>query len=144
EMPADYAVLPSRCHESYGLTLDEALLLGLPILASDLPVYRERAPTTACAFFAPGDAASLAALLRDEAKLQRLALPPAPNPVTAAAAQLLALYASARKEPRTASALPNTDRERALLLFRRAERRLWTALQQPHPPAPPPTFLGGA
>jgi len=41
---ADYAVLPSLCHESYGLVMDEALSLGLPIIASDLPAYQERAP----------------------------------------------------------------------------------------------------
>jgi glycosyltransferase involved in cell wall biosynthesis len=146
EMPADYAVLPSRCHESYGLTLDEALLLGLPVLAADLPVYRERAPASSCAFFTPGDPASLAALLRDEARLQRLTAPPAPHPVTAEAAaqQLLALYARARSAPRTPCDPTEMDRERALLLFRRAERRLWTALQQPDPPAPPPSFLGDA
>ncbi|MEM7203416.1 MAG: glycosyltransferase [Planctomycetota bacterium] len=148
QIDADYAVLPSRCHESYGLALDEAMLLGLPVLASDLPAYRERAAADSCRLFAPGDAAALAALLRDEPGLQSLVAPdPAPpNGPARAAEHLLELYGRARAGslPGAPVAPPVTDRERYAALFRRAEWRLWTALQQPHPPPPPPSLLGPA
>ncbi len=138
---ADYAVLPSRCHESYGLALDEALLLGLPVLAADVPAYRERAPRDSCALYPAGDANALAALLRDEARLRALRPPDPPAFTTpaAAAARLLGLYQRARAGE-IAPAPPGdpvTDSDRAGVLFRRAERRLWTALQQPNPPPPP-------
>ena len=138
---ADYALLPSLCHESYGLTMDEALGMGLPVIASDLPVYRERAPAESCAFYPPGDAGALAAVLDDEARLQQLTAPTPPEVVDAraAAARLLELYGSAAAAPAALAAV--TDRDRALALFRRAERRLWTALQQDAPPAPPDDFL---
>lgn len=142
---ADYAVLPSMCHESYGLTMDEAQILGLPVLASDLPAYRERVPASCCAFFTPGDPGSLEALLRDEASLAQLAVPAPPQVVDAAAAaeHLLGLYEKARRGEIAAAPATEeiTGRERARELFRRAERRLWTALQQPQPPAPPDDFV---
>lgn len=138
---ADYAVFPSMCHESYGLTLDEAQCLGLPIIAADLPAYREHAPERSCRFFAPADPGALAMALLDEAALQALEVPPQPAIVTprVAAERLLQCYADARVGAHRAFAADRlvTDRERAAFLFRRAERRLWTALQQRDPPAPP-------
>jgi len=136
---ADYALLPSLAAESYGLVLDEALQLGLPILASDVPAYRERAPGASTAFFPAGDAVALAALLSAPDALARLARPQPPDLLDAdrAAADLLARYRAARARPAAPYAPEVTDRERAAILFRRAERRLWSALQRPDPPAPP-------
>jgi glycosyltransferase involved in cell wall biosynthesis len=91
---ADYAILPSTCHESYGLVLDEALCLGLPVIAADLPAYREHAQEGSCAWFAPNDPGSLAMLLCDEARLLALRVPEPPAVVTPerAAAELVARY----------------------------------------------------
>jgi glycosyltransferase involved in cell wall biosynthesis len=144
-LDADYAVLPALSHESYGLVLDEAFCLGLPVLASDLPAWRERGDPRWCAFFPPGDAAALAGLLRDERRLRQLAPPPPPRIATAAQAaeHLLARYAQARAARGAGCERPEpvTDRERALVLFRRAERRLWTALQHEALQPPPDEFL---
>ncbi|MEZ5964957.1 MAG: glycosyltransferase [Planctomycetota bacterium] len=136
----DYAVLPSLADESYGLVLDEALQLGLPVIASDVPAYRERAQGDASVFFPPGDATALAALLAAPARLEALQRPNAPAPLSPAraAADLLSRYRAAAPSP---FAPRVTDRERALYLFRRAERRLWSALQQGEAPAPPDEFL---
>ena len=138
---ADYAVLPSLALESYGLTLDEAMHLGWPMLAADLPAYRERAPAAATAFFRPGDVAQLAALLAAPEALHALHAPAAPAAWTAAdaARQLLADYERARHGETMAlpPLAPVADAERAALLWRRSERRFWSALQQREPPAPP-------
>lgn len=137
---ADYALLPSLADESYGLVLDEALQLGLPVVASDVPAYRERAQAAACVFYPPGDAAALAALLAQPRTLAALSRPRAPTTLSldAAAADLLARYRTAASAP---FAPRVSDRERMLMLFRRAERRLWSALQQAEVPAPPGDFL---
>jgi len=138
---ADYAVLPSVCHESYGLTLDEAQCLGLPIIASDLPTFREHAPAESVAFFAPGDPGELARILLDESRLAGLKAPAMPQIVTAAvaAARLLGDYVGARagEHPPVDAEPVMTAERRARALFRRAEWRTWTALQQQDPPAPP-------
>ncbi len=42
-LDADLAVFPSLCGESYSLTLDEACMLGLPMVVSDAGVLQERA-----------------------------------------------------------------------------------------------------
>jgi glycosyltransferase involved in cell wall biosynthesis len=134
---ADYALLPTLADESYGLVLDEAMQLGLPTLAADVPAYRERARPESCAFYPPGDSEALAELLRQPALLERLERPRPPvlPSADAAAAELLAHY---RRADRTAPFTPAvTDAERTAVVFRRAERRLWSALQQPDPPAPP-------
>ena len=142
---ADYAVLPSLCHESYGMTMDEAQFVGLPVLASDLPAYRERVPTSCCAFFEPGNAGALAALLADDARLAQLAVPEAPAVADASesASRLLELYEKARRGELSPAPAADaiSERERATALFRRAERRLWTALQQDDPPPPPDDFI---
>ena len=143
QLAADYAVLPSLAHESYGLVLDEALQLGLPVLAADVPAYRERAPASSAQFFAAGDAEALARILAEPATLARLEPPSAPTllDAEAAAARLLASYQAALARRGEAYAPRVTDAERARQLFRRAERRLWTALKQADPPAPPDDFL---
>ncbi len=143
---ADYALLPSLADESYGLVLDEAMQLGLPVLAAEVPAYRERAPIGCCQFYRPGDVDGLAALLRAPAELEKLL--PSPPPILATPAQvaqeLVAIYreAVARRDETFTPRID--DAARARLLFRRAERRLWSALQLPNPPAPPDEFLGPA
>lgn len=143
QMVADYAVLPSLAHESYGLVLDEALQLGLPVLAADVPAYRERAPAASARFFPAGDADALAQILADPAALARLVRPGAPTllDADASAARLLDSYQAAFARRGEAYAPRVTDGDRARALFRRAERRLWTALAQAEPPAPPDDFL---
>lgn len=140
---ADYAVLPSLAHESYGLVLDEALQLGLPIIAADVPAYRERAPGGSCAFYPPGDARALASSLSRPSGLEALRRPEAPKVATidVAAQFLVDRYRAAAAQDAVPYTPQITDEERARVLFRRAERRLWSALQQPHPPAPPDDFL---
>lgn len=71
----DVFVQPSL-HEGHGSALDEALLRGYPVAASDLPVFRERLEPGDVAFFPPGDATALASALeemRDGAVRRRLA-----------------------------------------------------------------------
>ncbi len=135
---ADYALLPSRADESYGLVFDEAMQLGLPTLAADVPAYRERAPAGCCAFYPPGDAAALAALLADPVALARLQRPPTPSLQGAdeAAQFLLSTYRRALDQRGQPFEADVSDLDRVRLLFARAERRLWTALQQKDPPAP--------
>jgi glycosyltransferase involved in cell wall biosynthesis len=60
--PFHLAVLPSRCLESYGFVLDEAQMLGLPVVASDRGAYRERLGNGG-ELFACGDPRSLASRL---------------------------------------------------------------------------------
>jgi glycosyltransferase involved in cell wall biosynthesis len=74
--PAHVLVLPSRS-EGRGLVLLEAMALGRPVIASDIPGPRELVHEGRTGFlFPPGDAASLAArleeLIRDPALRDRL------------------------------------------------------------------------
>lgn len=63
-LEADAAVFPSLCHESYGLVLDEAFMLGLPVVVSALGALPERAGGAGLVV-PPGDARALAdALVR--------------------------------------------------------------------------------
>lgn len=58
---AHVLVLPSRCLESYGLTLLEALAAGTNVLASDLGAMRETVEAAGVGYlFKPGDALGLA------------------------------------------------------------------------------------
>ncbi|MCE9593914.1 MAG: glycosyltransferase [Planctomycetes bacterium] len=50
----------SRARESFGLVLDEARALGLALVAPEHGAFAERGRAGDVAFFAPGDAASLA------------------------------------------------------------------------------------
>lgn len=136
---ADFAVFPSVCHESYGLTLDEAACFGWPVLAADLPSYAERIPDGTGLRFRAGDAADLARLLADP---RLAALRPAePDPWTAeqAVAQLLADYE--RVQPGGALPPPRvTDARRIRHLWRRGEWRLHLAYFRADPYAPPEDF----
>ncbi|HYC78754.1 MAG TPA: glycosyltransferase [Planctomycetota bacterium] len=99
---ADLAVFPSFARETYGIVVDEALRLGLPVLASDRGALPERLGERGLALPA-GDldrwARMLARLADDPAALDRLQnapLPalPAPDDVGAA---FDALYDQARR-----------------------------------------------
>ncbi|MCK4412909.1 MAG: glycosyltransferase family 4 protein [Candidatus Eisenbacteria sp.] len=75
---ADLFVAPATDGESCGVTLLEALAAGLPIVASDLPGYRETlGPDPGGLFCTPGSDrnlhAALTALLTDPARRRRLA-----------------------------------------------------------------------
>ena len=138
---ADLAVLPSLCHESYGLILDEALCLGWPVLCADVPAYRERLPEGSGLRYPAGDAQALAAILADSAALAALREPEPPRLTAAAesAARLAAAYeeACAGRGSVRGEVEEVTDAERMEFLFRRSERRNWSALQHPDPPPPP-------
>ena len=136
---ADFAVFPALSHESYGLVIDEAQALGWPMLVSDLPAYREHAAERSTLFFRPGDAKSLAALLCAPERLESLARPDPPrlNSAAAAAEHLLSDYLADRLEKGARVDAPAVDDARRIrLLWARAERRYWSALQQAEPPAP--------
>jgi glycosyltransferase involved in cell wall biosynthesis len=145
-----HAVLPTLAHESYGMTLDEARLLGLPGFVSDVPALRERGGTEqACfAWFRPGDAAALARSLVEvgsgRLSLQRPGTPDALLDAAAIAARMEIAYETARRRPRTLSGQPLVSpAARAERLWRAAERRFWSALQAGDDlPPPPEPFLG--
>ncbi|MDA0372946.1 MAG: glycosyltransferase [Planctomycetota bacterium] len=144
EIDADFAVIPAASHESYGLVLDEAQCLGLPVLAADVPAFREHADPNGCAFFAPNDPGSLAVLLLDTEQLSRLRSPaPAGRSADDAAADLLAAYADARagRHAPSGEAPVVTADMRARYLFRQSERRLWSSLQHGGPEVPPEDYL---
>lgn len=56
------ALIAASVAEGYGLPVAEAGACGLPVLASDIPIFREVAPSTA-AFFPPGDVDALTRLV---------------------------------------------------------------------------------
>ena len=115
----------TRAHESYGLVLDEAVALGVPLVLPRAGAYAERLREGEGAlFYAPLDEADLARVLKrllDEPALagQLRARLPAPSAFTVSiAAQVeahLALYAEAR----SAGAAP------ARAVFQR--ERIWQA-----------------
>jgi glycogen(starch) synthase len=141
KIEADYAVLPSICEESYGLVMDEAQALGLPVIASDLQAYREHCQESSCAFFEAGDTAELTMMLLDRDGLAKLDRPSAPDlrSTEAAADQVLGHYA-AGTSPSAWSPDDALERDRARMLFRRAERRLHAVLDRGGT-APPDEFL---
>ena len=68
---ADLLCAPSRASESFGLVLLEGMAAGLPVVASELPGYREVLPEACGRLVPPGDPlalrAALAELLADPA-----------------------------------------------------------------------------
>lgn len=96
----DLAAFPSLAHESYGLVVDEALALGLPVLVSDRGALGERCGDAGVVLPA-GDAEAWARALRrlsvDRAWLEELreALPGRVPTMQDAARDLLARYARA-------------------------------------------------
>ncbi len=100
--PAEHlhlAVFPSKCQETYGLVVDEALARGVPTIVSDNGALAERA-VTGGVVVAP--LSSLPAvvhdLARDRDRLRRLAaaVPNTLPTIDQAAARYLELYALAR------------------------------------------------
>jgi phosphatidylinositol alpha-mannosyltransferase len=73
---ADVLVAPSLGGESFGLVLLEAMAAGLPVVASDIPGYRELVPGEAGRLVPPADpdalAAALEGLLADSELRRRL------------------------------------------------------------------------
>lgn len=105
--PLHLVALCSTLPETYGLVLDEAKQLGVPVLASDLGAYPERVRAGGMILPA-GDVlalrSALADCLRDPARLSswRAAVVPPPEP-DALVSFLLDAYAAARREgPRPA------------------------------------------
>ena len=96
----------TRAHESYGLVLDEAVALGVPLVLPRAGAYAERLEEGRGAlFYAPLDPADLARILQrlvEEPGLAaalRASLPPTHEFTTSVTAQVeahLALYAAAR------------------------------------------------
>jgi phosphatidyl-myo-inositol alpha-mannosyltransferase len=62
---ADVLVAPSLGGESFGVVLLEAMAAGLPVVASDIPGYRDVLPPEAGRLVATGDATALAAALTE-------------------------------------------------------------------------------
>jgi glycosyltransferase involved in cell wall biosynthesis len=121
----------SRARESFGLVLDEAAALGLPMVLPRSGAFAERAHEGRGALlYAPGDAAALAAALKrllDEPGLLarlRAAVPPpeelAPSPADHAE-RVLAVYAAAR----AAGAPPAPARDWWAARLAREEQRDW-------------------
>lgn len=144
---ADLALLPTLCHESYGMVLDEALCLGLPVLCADVPAYRSRLPAGAGLAYPPADADALAGVLRDRARLQGLQRPSPPALLDAAASAAVLAECYDRAVAGEAASTPDvaavTDAMRARAQFRRAERLYWSALQRQPPAAAPDDLLRG-
>jgi glycosyltransferase involved in cell wall biosynthesis len=143
-LDADVAVIPTLCHESYGLVLDEAFMLGLPVIASDIGVFRERGGG-GVHLVLPGDEAGLAAALdlavEDASFLPRLTrgIPRSWSLPSEVAERQLSLYdevLSGKRKP-----LPPLDpidvRERLHLEWMRGEMRFGSLLRAPGslPPA---------
>jgi glycosyltransferase involved in cell wall biosynthesis len=93
------AVFPSRCQETYGLVVDEALAHGVPVVASDHGAFRERAGSGGVVVTA---LAQLAAVLRElvtsppRLAALRAAIPAALPTIAAAADRHLDLYVRLR------------------------------------------------
>ena len=72
---ADIVVIPSR-FEGWGMTLSEALVLGKPVVATDLPVFREQVTSGVNGILVPLDshafAEAIIRLLKDEELRKRL------------------------------------------------------------------------
>lgn len=62
---ADVLCAPSLGGESFGVVLVEGMAAGVPVVASDIPGYREVLPVTAGRLVPPGDSSRLSAALAD-------------------------------------------------------------------------------
>lgn len=67
------AVFPSKCQETYGLVVDEALVRGVPVVVSDQGALAERAQTGGVVVSRIADLAdTLRSLVSEPARLERL------------------------------------------------------------------------
>ncbi len=140
---ADVLVAPSLGGESFGMVLLEAFAAGLPVVASDIPGYRDVARRDVDGLLVPpGDPAALAEALRalalDPERRARLAAAASERAATFAwpqvAAQVEQAYADARTAPAPA---PHAVQRRAAPGPRGlSARRLPAPLPplEPHPP----------
>jgi len=97
------AVFPSRCQETYGLVVDEALAHGVPVVVSDQGALAERAGTGGLVVTPLASlATTLRALACEPGGLDRLraAVPTALRTMADAARDYLALYGRAAAEVR--------------------------------------------
>jgi glycosyltransferase involved in cell wall biosynthesis len=97
------AVFPSRCQETYGLVVDEALAHGVPVVVSDQGALAERAGTGGLVVTPLVSlATTLRALACEPGGLDRLraAVPTALRTMADAARDYLALYGRAAAEVR--------------------------------------------
>lgn len=83
---ADIVVIPSKS-EAWGMTLSEALVLGKPVVATDLPVFREQVTDGVNGLLCPLDdtdafAAAINRLMRDENLRNRLSAEAVKYPFT--------------------------------------------------------------
>lgn len=91
------AIFPSRCQETYGLVVDEALAHGVPVLLSDRGAFAERRGQPGVVVTALDTLpAALQTLVGEPGRLAALreALPAALPTIAVAAARHLALYES--------------------------------------------------
>jgi len=91
-------VFASKCQETYGLVVDEALARGVPVVVSDSGALAERAGTGGVVVTAlPSLTAVVHDLARDRDRLQRLAaaVPKALPTIDDAAARYVELYRAA-------------------------------------------------
>lgn len=97
------AVFPSRCQETYGLVVDEALAHGVPVVVSDQGALAERAGTGGVVVTTLDSLqATLRSLACDPGRLEQLraAVPPVLRTMADAARDYLALYGRAAAEVR--------------------------------------------
>lgn len=97
------AVFPSRCQETYGLVVDEALAHGVPVVVSDQGALAERAGTGGVVVTPVASLHdALRALACDPGRLDRLRaeVPPVLRTMADAARDHLALYGRAAAEVR--------------------------------------------
>jgi glycosyltransferase involved in cell wall biosynthesis len=145
---ADLAVFPTLCHESYGLVLDEAFMLGLPVVASAAPAFRERAKGGA-AWVPTGDVEALAKVLDRAVETPaflaelRQGIGKTWLVVGEVVDRLLAVYAETLRGERRAdpSLQPCTDAERLAFVWRRSELRFASLLRGGEVPPPAPDTL---
>jgi glycosyltransferase involved in cell wall biosynthesis len=88
------AVFPSRCQETYGLVIDEALARGVPVVVSDLGAFAERrgqGGVVVTSLLELGDCLR-ALVARERLRALAAAIPSELPTVAAAAAEYLAIY----------------------------------------------------
>lgn len=126
------AVFPSLAFETFGLVLDEAFELGLPVVVSDLGALGRRA-AAAGVRVPPGDVpalqAALVGLATEPARLRELAanIPPPPPSLDTHARRLEAIYAAARAAPLRQDVVGVDPRRRAAFVVRQRESALLRA-----------------